>query len=404
MVTPATLLTPGKQGSLSTITDEVNSFGRFNRVTHSRETWRCPLHFVEMQGAMSKPGGIVYTSGYAGAADACAHGLDTDMPFMATDSQMLAEASSELNPKVVTPMFDIAQQTGEFFELLRSLTGMFDSGEKVARELKRLNRVNSPVVRRLLGQRTFDQLSIRDWATLAVQSHLGYQFAYKPTLKAIADFQKSASGLRDELKKYFDSVQVLHGRSTRETSKSYSTTNYYHSWGNDRNYVKVVHATAKVRYQTPPTVENCLRIMESLLGALPHVDTLYELYPCSFIVDFVADFGSVLRQWAERPIDQIQYTVLETGWSVKTTRTSNGWMDLNKGMDRAGWRSLKAPQLVTGSLTRVSYLREPKVLDLSTFTPKPLHISLPNAGKLATMAEVAYAMKNGYRRFIRVLQ
>lgn len=399
------VLTPGKTGRAESITDERTSPGRFNAVTHSKELWDCPLKPVTMIGSCNKPGVIVTTTGYAGAADSVSYGIDT-VPFMATDDQMLAEASSSINPRIVRPLFDIAQQVGEFIELYKGWEAVEERMMNVAQELKRLNRINSPVVRKLLGQRTFDQLSMRDWATLAVSADLGYQFAYKPTVQMVRDYLKTQKKVVDDATKYFSSEQVLHGVSRRDSSASSSFTgypNYYYYWGNTRTYTKEVHATVRVKYRTPETLANRLKIYTALWGVYPHVDTLWELYPLSFIVDFFADFGSVLKQWAEVPIDAIQYDVLESGWSVKTTATSEGWIDLCAGTDRSAYRSVQPNPLVTGKLIKTNYKREPKVLDLNSFTPRPLHIRLPDANKMKSVAEVAIAIKLGYRKVLRVL-
>lgn len=351
---------------------------------------------------MTKPGGSVKSVGYAGAADACEFGLNT-VPFMATDAQMLAEASSEANPKLVRPLFDTAQQVGEMLELGATLKGLSRNGTVIRNELDRLRKWTSPQSKAIVAGREIRDLSISDWSALAVQNHLGYQFAVKPTIKAAHQLVSTARRFNKELEKYFGSVQVLHGRSVRESTDSYSTTNSYHEWGNDRVYRKVVHATAEVIFRVPPNVANALRLSNALLGLTPHVDTAWELTPLSFIVDMFADFGSVLRQWAETPLDFVEYDVVRTGWSVKNSATSTGWININAGTERSGWRNVKAPQLVTGTLTKVSYMREPKVLDLTSFTPKPLYIRIPNAGQLASIAEVAYAIKLGMKQFTRNL-
>lgn len=402
---PSHGITPdGKMGRSGSMEDSSGSSG-FNRCYHVTETWQCPLVPFTLIGVCSPAlGSVVTTSGSAGAASACVYGIDT-VPFLATDEQLLAEACSSINPSVVKPMFDIAQNIGELQETLQSLYKLAVNYGDVANALDAQRRRNSPVVRRMLGKRTFEQLSIRDWSTLAASADLGYQLAVKPFLSSYRDLRRALLKVKEQTEKYYDSRHILHGVSTRVETASDSFVNpysYTNSWGNERTYIKEVHATAEVIYHSPPSQALDGKIWRALFGAVPSVSTLYELTPFTFVVDYFWNLGQYLRQFAEKPIDEIQYTVLRQGWSVKTTALSKGWTMLATGYYTQDYQAVKSSPLIEGTLTKTTYLREPKVLDLTTFTPKPPEVRLPKPRQVATMGELLFMLKGASQRVFRV--
>jgi hypothetical protein len=150
--------------------------------------------------------------------NACFYGV----PFLATDEQMLAEAASKCNPSVVKPKFDTALQLGELLEGYRSLKRGLDTVQDIRRDIDRLNRWNSPDVRRLLGKRTFDQLSMKDWGKLAVSSHLGYTLAIRPLVGACKQLRSAFQNYWSTVQNYISSEEVFHGVSRRESTSFYS--------------------------------------------------------------------------------------------------------------------------------------------------------------------------------------
>lgn len=398
----------GKTGTEESMTDTNTAPGNFNPCYHTKVEWDCPLETIKMRGHLSPPreGDVVESEFQVG----CAFEADwatNSPPFMATDEQLLAEASSACAPRVVRPRFDWALQAGEVKEGIESLYGLRDNLINLCKDIKRLNKVNSPVVRRLLGKRTFAQLSLTDWADLASQLHLGYQFMVKPTIQAIQQCKAAMEGYNRTLEQYLNENEVLHGVSMRvsEASSTFVGSPYdYNYWGNTRTYRVEVHALAEVRYCSPCTEALLRDFKRDYYNLVPDITTAYQLYPLSFVLDWFVGFGNVLRRWAERPIDDITYSVVRSGWSKKTVCESHGWSDVCAGMYRSIYRDITAPPRVEGTVTRTTYLREPKTLDLESFVPKPPDIRWPSIQKWVTIGELARQIMREHKQIVRVLK
>lgn len=398
-------LTPGKTGVSESMTDSKTSPLVFNDCTHVKVEWDCPLRAVKLRGSTRPPTGAEVVSEFnAGAADACEFAIDS-WPFMASDALMVDEAASACNPAVVRPRFDAAVQVGEVLEGMHQIASLMKGLINVVQQLNALNRWKSPVVRTLLGERTFEELSMRDWAGLAIQSHLGWQFAIRPMIQLVRTFRKLNYGALRTLQSVVSEKMLLHGVSSRESEDSFTTfgTNQeYRDWGNTRSYRKEVHVTAEVQYHSLKTEALVRALYRSYLGSVPSLATAYELYPLSFVLDYFVNFGKVLAQWAETPIDDISYTVLWTGWSRKMTAKSEGWVALCDGWALRDYVDVEAPPLVTGTLRKTMYFREAKAINLNVHVPKPPEVNLPDASRWVAIAELAYAMRVGFNDMLRV--
>jgi len=385
---------PSKVGQVATITDEVNSRGLFNAVTHVKDDYACPLQTITMTGSLAQGPGAAVTVVNTSAGEYAIAGINA-APFMATDTQMLAEASSRVRPQVVRPVYDVAQQVGEYLELARSVHSALERQEKYLASLKNADGSWKRALPKYLQKRRSTTWTLNEWAKLAVSSSLGYKFAIEPTIQAITDFGLAAVKIQDRMNAYMDSVQTLHGKSSRETTWTYGPySSSYHSYTCFWSALKEVRATVTVKYRTPDSLANRLKLYSALYGAVPGIDTAWELTPLSFIVDFVADFGSVLRDWAHQPLDFIEYDVISSGWSKKITYTNDIALQCCNGTYRQAYRNVVPPNDVTGKFTRTEYFRESKTLDLTSFTPMPLNTRLPTAEQLVTVAQVAFAIKS----------
>lgn len=398
------LVQPGKMGEQASITDETQTPGSFNRVVHTKEVWNCPLQNGSMSGNCTKPFASVSTTFSSGCGGVAHLGKGSGGSFT-SDATMLAEASSRVRPQVVRPVFDVAQQIGEYLELANSVHAALERNEKYLASLKRADGTWKKRLPSYLRGKPSRMWTLNEWAKLAVSSHLGYKFAIDTTIQAILDYREAQKKVHARLETYLNGIQTLHGLSTRELSYTHKpASNGYYTYQNVWLELKEVRATVKVKYRTPDTLANRLRLLNALWGATPGVDTVYELYPLSFIVDFFVDFGSVLSDWSHQPIEEIDYDIISQGWSRKITSKSTSAIEIAKGSLKQAYRSVSPPQLITGSYEMTSYLRESKILDLSSFTPMPLQIRMPKAGQLLTIAEVAFAIKNFGSRLTRFVE
>jgi hypothetical protein len=122
-------------------------------------------------------------------------------------------------------------------------------------------------------------------------------------------------------------------------------------------------------------------------------------------LDWVWNFGKFLRDSLNKPVDDISYSVLWTGWSRKITAESTGTLDVLEGTYGTSIKNKSDPNsLITGTVMTSSYLREAIALDLEAGVVPTPKIALPSIGQLRTLAELVYMLGTDRRRFIEVAE
>lgn len=407
---PSYLNSPGCTGESGLIEDESMSPGTFNRCYHTKTVWDCAQKSVLLDGICDPDDGVArsHVELMIGTKEAASYGLSS-VPFLGTDEQLLAEASSSINPQVVKPAFDSALQLGELIEtgsaLRKGLSAFLPLFDDIIREssLQQARRLIKSKLRARKGN--LQDWSVLNWVSFGNSLGLGYKFAVKPLFNAWKQFLRANDRYRSELQRVLDSTRLLHGvasRSAIETDQ-FSPTTTPHQWGNVRRWEKKVYATAEIKYSSPLTSELVRKFDRAYFGAIPSVHTAWALTPLSFIVDYFADISSVLASWARSPISDIGYSVVNSGWSVKTTVQVDAWLDPCTAPAFIAYRSACAPPLVTGRVVRSTYLREPKALDLESFTPMPLQLKVADVDQMITIAQVALAIQSGHKSLLRAV-
>lgn len=398
--------------------------GHFNPCYHSKVTYDAPLAALSSQGQIRESylsqkfrnGPIAHCEFVSGVSKALLDNARNEPSFSVSDEQMLLEAASKANPTVVRQSFDVSQQIGEMREGLMSLNRGLKAIARIRRDVDRLDRWNSPAVRRTLGHKTFEQMSLSDWALLATSAHLGYNLAIAPLVGACKKLHKAFANYDVAVGRYMSTEDVFHGISKRV---------YNHTWEDAevsyRPYKagctivssKEVRATVRVRYgpnlflrggresanRTGPRFDSAFD--STYFGATPTFATAWALMPFSFVVDWFIGLGRYLAQWSEKPIEGLEYEILETGWSVKTTTSVSGFLQPAVGLDSDMGR-LKAAGIATGTKVSVNYLREPKSFDATLFTPSPPTFGLPNFGQVVTLVELIAQLVLGKSDLFRV--
>lgn len=396
----------GKMGRSSSITDVTGNSSGFNNCTHNVEHWECPPYVITCETRCNAPyqvGTKVVTEFEVGASVACAI-LIGGSPWMGSDSDRRAECLSQMNPQVVKPAVDLSQQVGELIEGMTSILKLVDAAEKILKDLNRLDRWNSPAVRRFMGTKTLEDLSFKNWLDLGVAANLTYTLAFRPLLDAGKQLIEAGKNYRRALDRILDSVQVLHGNSIRKaTDNSVTYSNDYHRYGCTRTVVSRVVCTAKVKYHSAFTEALKDAFDKAYYGLTPNAATFYELYPLSFVLDWVWNFGKFLADSLRKPISDISYTVLSTGWSRKETVRTEGWVDICAGTYGIPIKDIKPPGgLITGTASRITYKRENIPLDLTAGVVPAPKLKLPSLDKLATLLSLLYSVRTRREAFLRV--
>jgi hypothetical protein len=137
-------------------------------------------------------------------------------------------------------------------------------------------------------------------------------------------------------------------------------------------------------------------------GLEPTLSTAYQLAPFSFVLDWFVGFGRVLAQWVEKPIPELEYEIVHTGWSVKTTAQCDLTVQCCTGLYNSDYGSVKAAGHVPGSITSEQYSRAPKAFDPTVFTPSPPQFKLPSLQKAVTLVELIAQLTSSKKRLFRV--
>lgn len=417
----------GTSGVSETISDVVGQQGHFNYCSHSKVTYNCPMTAVSLVGQFRKNGVKLDSSLGTTTCDAVL-GVPRSLldlyktpPFMATDEQMLAEAASRCNPSRVKPAFDTSLQIGELAEGYRSVIRAAATVKRLQRDTANEARsIKDPRVRRLVLERKFDELSIIDWALLGSGAHLSYTLAVKPLVAACKQLYAAGRGYAQAIGQYVSVDRVLHGVSSRDNSQTYSNVGWSdgHKASLSVNFRKEVRATVKVRYGPNPWLLSALTPTANMAlypnygkgafafdsayyGLVPTLSTAWALTPFSFVVDWFTGFGNWLAQWTERPVEQIEYTILETGWSRKETVTSEGRIQPLVDDAFVDIGSIQAAPVIRGTRISEDYLREAKSFDPTIFTPSPPKFGLPNVGQAVTLLELIFQLTSESKGLFR---
>lgn len=407
----------GITGRTETIVDVPKGRGHFNTCSHVRTEYSAPVLVSKSEGRMVTSGNttadgtarFVFNIGTGRVA--LEKALD-NIPFMTDDDTMLAEAAMMCNPAVVKPHFDLSLQIGEFIEGFKQVKTLTDNAKRTMREIDELNRWNSPEVRRLLGQRTLDKLSLKDWARLTLSANLGWKFAVEPTIAAFKQLRKAVADKRSVLDNYVNKDETYHGVSTRavinswrQADPSYSVHTY--DWSNFTT--KEVRATVKVRYGKNAALQDVmsktrLAFEAEYYGLRPRVSTLYAVYPLSFVLDWWVDFGRLLRDLERKEIPGLEYNIVETGWSRKVTTLGDCTVTPLTGNTYTEYTRTSPATPVSGTILRETYLREPKAFDPTINVVRPMKVSLPSGEKLLTLVELISSGLLGKREFLRAAE
>lgn len=396
-----------KLGTVQTITDELGGPTAFNACLHVKEHWECPPLVVTAKTRCNAPyqnGTEVKTKFEVGAQIACNLNLNM-VPFMGSDEELRAECLSQMNPKVIPRGMDLSQQVGEALEGLKAVKQILGNVANMCLDISRLNAWNSPRVRRLLGNKTFEQMTLGNWLDLGVAAGLSYRLAIAPTVDACKQLVSAMERETEAYKRILDSVQVLHGNAYREASYTSSSGNDYHTWNNTRLYTTHVVCTAKVKFHSAKTQSLYEAFLVQYYGIKPSLATAWELTPLSFVVDWFWNFGKYLDRHLRTPIADISYTVIHTGWSRKDTVRSEGTVNVCAGIFGVGLKDTGEPLPVTGTCTKSTYKRELISLDLEGggIIPAP-KFRLPSAGQLTTLVGLLIAIGRGRNEIFRVFK
>jgi hypothetical protein len=338
---------------------------------------------------------------------------------MATDDQLLAEATTDAHPAGIKPGFNVGQQIGEMLELGKSLAQLSKIGLQANRSYLALQQQGSKnPLKELFGKRSkrlskyTRQLNdprlwtLKDHLDFLVQANLTNQLVVKPTVQALNSFRPALKKFGDLLAKYSNGEPfVVHGKADRASSSEYDFSGYpydYYSYGATWNHTVEVHVTAMVRITSDLSLMRD-DIKRAYFGLGPRLDTAVELFPWSFVISWFIDVCSAARNWSSRPIDSITFDVLSSGWSKTTTSEGTGYIDVCSGAYRTYMRRVSADGAIApGRRTLRTYKRELRELPWSTFAIPSPDIGLPNLGQVGTLAQLIYTLTTDTKDLARL--
>jgi hypothetical protein len=248
-------------------------------------------------------------------------------------------------------------------------------------------------------------ITFRDVIKAALSADLARKFALEPTIADIKNLISSFDGCLKMLDKLQNGHPFrVYGSSQRTGTNSYDFTGYPYTkywWGNAQSFKKKVITWAMIRYTNPlgslfgsdwtETTRNIMsrkRAIEEYYRLNAPVRTAWELMPLSFVVDWFIDLGSWLDRF-DGKISDLPYEVIASGYSVKKTADSQGYIRIHAGTENARLQDITAAPLVTGRLVKTSYSRVNATLPWTSPAYAPPKVRIPSFGKLVTLLELS---------------
>jgi hypothetical protein len=327
-----------------------------------------------------------------GAADASEWAKDS-WPVMASDSLMVAEATTSMSPgRIQGSRFNVPQFVGELREARDSLGSACVSLTALLRFLDRW------------GAFALGGLTLKESVDHAVKADLARKFAVQPMIADVKSAIQSFGGLL----KLFDKLKNgspfrAYGSSRRSSNNSWNFSGYPYTrfaWGNTQTFTKLVTTWAMVRYTNPiagilnSDMEGAMNSLftryQVLLGYYRFnapVRTAWELCPLSFLVDWVIDYGTWLDRFDFKNIE-FPFEVIASGYSVKKTVDNHGYVNPHDGTDNARLQDVTKAGLVTGRFVKSTYSRVIATLPWEDHQWAPPRVRLPDFGKLGTLLEL----------------
>lgn len=399
-----------KTGVSETISDELGSMN-YNDVVHSTKTYDCNSAvdtkiwsgMVPNRVNASTPNSIeLWVTGSGSMVDYIDNGsrlaaLEATMP---TNEQLKAGARGKMKWDSIEPHINLPRSIAE----LKDFSDVFQSTFKNLVNLKRYLVTNGVKMTlldyldsiRVSLRRTGGKLNadfkfsnVTSGLDYGISADLAWKFAVKPLIADINSLLSLSKKAEELMKVMRDGTEYpVRGRTVSTATQDWSFT---HSSG--------IHVTGSIQ-QTATCVAyakmSLLPLDLSYMGAIAEMAalrfqwrTLWELYPGSFIVDWIVKVGNLIGYYDKRPVTQ-PYRITQSGYSFKRESATVGYCspfeDIINTMGATPFLTPVKEGVVSEFYTRTATTISPSEWS----TPPPLQYSLPSFGQVGTFAELVY--------------
>jgi hypothetical protein len=366
--------------------DEVSTGSKsYNPVTHIKELWECPLSDVSEKSKGTYTDQLTtVTEATIGAAPAVSFGIDS-WPYMASTDTLKTQALNSVDPGRIRPdRFNLPVFLGE-------LRDIKDLAESIAKSILRtIKYISTQSKLQLSTTTTLGQLMAN-----AVDADLMYKFGVRPLLsdyRALMSLDSRIAAVIDRLNR--ETPVRVYGKASASGSGGFTAVGYpndYYYWGNSIAFTRevVVWGMVTQRAVNIPSIKDgmLLAVTGDLVNATGFKQAAWELIPFSFVVDYFIDIGNYLAQY-DGSIVEIEYSVIQAGYSIKESAISTGWVDLDAGAYRSYKRLVSPPEKVYGTLTKSRYTRIPDNSLVFGAGINPPALSLPDFRQVWTIFEL----------------
>jgi hypothetical protein len=295
-----------------------------------------------------------------------------------------------MQPGVPPVGANIAQFLGELTDFRGFLEGLYGRLTQLPSKIANMLLTVKPSRRRAYNGNPWKGITGADLISSGVQADIVLKLVVEPLVKDLKQIKRAWLDLERAYRRANSSKPYVVRGSAR--SESYATPTDYGS-SSMGSFVRSqrlrqieVHTWALVGHTLPFDLSKAA-FMRHYFGLLDHwTSTAWELIPLSFIVDWFADIGRFLRQF-ERSSTVMPFTIIQSGWSVKTTIVHADDLIWNLHTDLTGGATHPG---VTGAYQKVTYSRTPGSLDFDNSDIEPLQIGLPNLGQIGTLGELLF--------------
>jgi hypothetical protein len=378
-----------KEGVVGTLIGTTSGHGTYNDCDHTKTEWfnpRRPVYSRHTATYNGRPVEIVSTGLSAAPSDLLNW-------LLAHGEASLSYGDSDLNARnrVLSELEIGAQSAGiNLPTFLGELRDFREISQRVSKQF-RAKPGQAPSLRTAF-KRWGDKASLGEFVRMAVSADLMNKFAIQPFLRDLRQLSTLGQHLSTQVDRLRNGKPVAVRSATTDSSSKLSFEHnasngyYYHECSSSVEGQRKVNVSVYVTFDRTEIQNSKHLLALDALGFNRPIETIWELVPYSFVVDYFIGIGDFLSQFRGQFLD-IPYTVQSQGYSIKKVITAEVEARFDTGIYTSNWNNDAPSSSATGRAVRTIYSRKGGLPTWSVALPQ---IRLPSISQLGTIGELIY--------------
>jgi len=375
----------GKVGVEGTLVGTTAGHGQFNDVDHTKTVWENPLRpiYHKHEGFYKGyPVEIVTTGLSAVESYKLEWGLTAGKNTLGsgTNDRDIALAKLEIGSQAAgTNLPTFLGELRDFRDVATRVSKAFRPAPNKLADLKKAFR------------RSAKKQSAGEFIRSMISLDLMNKFAVQPLLRDIENLRQYGRHISSQVDRLRSSEPVaVHSAHTTRKSRTYNYNSGANSWYHKGHMVvdseRLTTVSAYVVFDYAE-IKNSNKLLHlDALGFNRPLETVWELIPYSFVVDYFVGIGEFLSQFRGQFLSA-PYEVIDEGYSQKSTIRAAQTRVFDTGWYTSNWCNTGGNSSVTGIATRTTYTRRAGLPIWSVAAPQ---FRLPSVNQLGTIGELLY--------------